>query len=466
MWGSQTPWLWLTVVAGILLTATLPACSRKDEDRSTRPGQASEGVDPGGQDPVGIGGPETPPATEPHPVEVFYATDRTRFEPTTLWRLRQFLGAAVALLLGLVLIRAARRVVRPEYPGVVRGLRLIAWVGCLGLAVGAGWEVLQVTQHKDRANTIYDGGRSRRTGGDLAPLELGRCVVSVPPVHAIGEVERPTLWTGDWFMKPDRHMIVLDVEPLSERAFFRDVTHRVAQGWRKDAFVFVHGFNVSFEEALLRTGQIAYDLGFEGAPICYSWPSQGQVTEYLVDAANVGWTVAHLTRFLESLRERTHAERIHLVAHSMGNRALTQALRNLAEAYPPGAPRPFQRVVLAAPDIDAETFREFIAPAILGTGESVTLYASENDQALLASRAVHGSPRAGEAGEGLVVIPGLETIDVSQVTGSHSYIGDNDWVLEDLRELLMHDRVLEEAAAFGIQEVERNGLRFWRMLAR
>ena len=41
----------------------------------------------------------------------------------------------------------------------------------------------------------------------------------------------------------------------------------------KQVFVFVHGFNVSFENALRRTAQIAYDLNFDGAPFLFSWPS-------------------------------------------------------------------------------------------------------------------------------------------------------------------------------------------------
>ena len=43
----------------------------------------------------------------------------------------------------------------------------------------------------------------------------------------------------------------------------------VSRSPRKDAFVFIHGFNVAFEDAVMRTAQIAYDLGFDGAPILY-----------------------------------------------------------------------------------------------------------------------------------------------------------------------------------------------------
>jgi esterase/lipase superfamily enzyme len=428
-------------------------------------GAPGKGAIPRG-DPPAAGGPETPAATEPHPVEVFYVTDRARLEPTSLWYGSRFLWALLAFLLGRRLVRWVRRVIRPEYPGIVRTVRALAWVAPLGLLVHGGWTSLQTAQHHARARTVYGGERALRTAGDLAPLELGRCTVSVPPVHAIGEIERPSLWKGDWFMDPERHMVVLDVTPAPQDAWFQAVSARVGASGQRDAFVFVHGYNVSFESALLRTAQIAYDLGFEGAPICYSWPSLGRATGYILDAANVGWTVGHLTRFLEALPSRTGARRIHLVAHSMGNRALTEALRYLTTRARDETAPLFNQIVLAAPDLDASTFREYIAPGILGAAERLTLYASRHDAALLASRKVHGSPRAGEAGDHLVIVEGMDTVDVSQVSGSHSYIGDNDWVLDDLRDLLMHDRILISRPGGGVEEVWQGERRFWRLLAR
>ena len=51
---------------------------------------------------------------------------------------------------------------------------------------------------------------------------------------------------------------------------------------------------------------------------------------YTVDKTNVAWTVPHLKTFLLGIAQRSHAGAIHLIAHSMGNRALTSALRELA----------------------------------------------------------------------------------------------------------------------------------------
>jgi esterase/lipase superfamily enzyme len=39
------------------------------------------------------------------------------------------------------------------------------------------------------------------------------------------------------------------------------------------AFVFIHGYNVSFDAAVKLTAQLSRDMRFPGAPILYSWAS-------------------------------------------------------------------------------------------------------------------------------------------------------------------------------------------------
>ena len=70
----------------------------------------------------------------------------------------------------------------------------------------------------------------------------------------------------------------------------------------------------------------------------------------------------------------------------------------------------------------------------------VTLYASSDDKALRASKTVHTFRRIGEAGDGLLLLPGLETIDAtgcdfSRFGLNHSYFG-GPRVVEDLGQLM------------------------------
>jgi len=134
--------------------------------------------------------------------------------------------------------------------------------------------------------------------------------------------------------------------------------------------------------------------------------------------------------------KKTGARRIHIVAHSMGNRALAFALRSMtAESL---ASRRFTQIALTAPDIDADIFRG-LASAIARTAGRTTLYVSSNDKALAASKEYQKYKRAGDARDGIVIVNGIDTVDVSALETDylgHSYYGDNRSVVTDLFELI------------------------------
>jgi hypothetical protein len=106
-------------------------------------------------------------------------------------------------------------------------------------------------------------------------LPLGRFVVSVPRDHRVGGTERPTLWSF-YREDPDKHFVILRRERLDYEKFYGELRSHVRKSASKQALVFIHGFNVPFEDAIYRTAQISYDIGFDGAPILYSWPSVGR----------------------------------------------------------------------------------------------------------------------------------------------------------------------------------------------
>jgi esterase/lipase superfamily enzyme len=115
---------------------------------------------------------------------------------------------------------------------------------------------------------------------------------------------------------------------------------------------------------------------------------------------------------------------------------MTSALKEMAAV---GSATLFHEVILAAPDIDADVFRREIAPAITKVSNRVTLYASDKDEALAMSQQVHQDHRAGQAGKGIVLARGIDTVDATLVdTGliGHSYYGDNRSVLTDIYLLL------------------------------
>jgi esterase/lipase superfamily enzyme len=298
----------------------------------------------------------------------------------------------------------------------------------------AKYTVVRTFYGTDRARTDSADGKTH-FGSGRGELSYGNCDVSIPRGHHMGEIERPTSILGFTFPEnPERHVMVLQMDVLAKDPFFEQVAKQVNQSAGKKAAVFVHGYNVTFDEAARRTAQMAYDLGFDGAPLFYSWPSQGEELGYPTDETNVEWTQPHLTAFLAEVRARTGAQSIYLIAHSMGNRALTHCFMDLvkSEQYSSGAK--VRSLVLAAPDIDADVFRRDIAPALVSSHVPVTLYVSSKDLALQASKKFHTFVRAGDLAGALPALDGVDTIDASAVDTSflgHSYIGDKS-ILTDL----------------------------------
>lgn len=274
-------------------------------------------------------------------------------------------------------------------------------------------------------------------------LNFGIARVSIPRAHSMGELEAPTLLKLEFRQDPNQHVVLLSATPEDERAFFQQLGTRVAQSPHRDALVFVHGFNVNFEDATRRTAQIAYDLGFDGAAILYSWPSQGSLglIDYEKDVRNPTLSATHLRTFLSDLAQKTGVRTLHVIAHSMGNQVLVKALTQQTASQPAAQTLKIQHLALMAPDMDAAEFRQ-LAPTLKAAVDDVTLYASSGDSALKASETLIGYPRAGLGGKDIVVMPGvLETIDCSAVDTSflgvgHTYYADSSAILSDLFQLL------------------------------
>jgi esterase/lipase superfamily enzyme len=227
--------------------------------------------------------------------------------------------------------------------------------------------------------------------------------------------------------------------------------------------VFIHGFNVSFENAARRTAQLAFDLGIDGPAAFFSWPSRGSIRAYTADEAAVDRSVPFLERFMQNFVMRADPGRLNVIAHSMGSRAFTSVLRNLHGGRSSPA---ISNVILAAPDIDAEVFEQQIAPAIASAARRITLYASSDDRALQASARIHSYRRAGESGDSIIVAPGIETIDASGINTDllgHGYFAQNKAVLDDLYMLFKHDL---PAKSRNLRERRKGESAFWAFTPR
>ena len=309
-------------------------------------------------------------------------------------------------------------------------------------ALVANYAVVRVHFATDRQRDLGKPAAQRFSGerSSAGSISYGRCEISIPRDHRMGELESPSLWRLEFRADPARHVMLLSAEVDDPAHFFAALSEQIQASKGKNAFVFFHGYNVTFEDAARRTGQMAYDLGFDGASVFYSWPSQGEVARYTVDENNIEWSTPHIRAFLADFVAKTRAEKVYLIGHSMGNRGLARACAELIAGQPDLAQR-IAAIILSAPDIDAQVFQQQIAPQLTAAQHPVTLYASSEDLALAASKTVHGYARAGDSGAGMLILPGVETIDATGVdTGflKHSYFAEQRSALSDMF-YLIHD---------------------------
>lgn len=246
-----------------------------------------------------------------------------------------------------------------------------------------------------------------------------------------------------------------------EDQFVHSVREAVARSASRDLLVFVHGYNFQFDEAVLWAAQLKHDLGFEGVVVLYSWPSRGSRWSYASDLVNAEWTIPHLASFLERLASQAGEGRVHVLAHSMGSKALVSALHALAvERRGIPAPR-FAQIILAAPDIDAGVFRQLI-PKVTAIAERITLYTAA-DLALRISGWLFAHPRAGDSHDDPVVVDGIDTVDVTAVDQSsarHNYFLENERVLADIFQLLAYRA--PPRRRFRLFSVQLRGFTVWQ----
>ncbi|WP_139247135.1 alpha/beta hydrolase [Hyphomicrobium sp. NDB2Meth4] len=340
--------------------------------------------------------------------------------------------------------------------------------------VNPDYQVVPVYWGTDRA--VQPNAQRLAFGSDRArKLQLGVAEITVPKVHEVPNVERPWVVKIPYFdvtlyaEKEDakKHFTVKDIKALTKEELLAQVRERLKTSsiFKDQALVFVHGYNTSFDNALYRTAQIAYDLDFDGAPFVYSWPSGGAVASYTYDRESAQASEPYLRQFLEMVAKETGAKKVSIIAHSMGNQPVMDVLRDMRNAAPEGVE--ISQVILAAPDVDADNFAN-LANAIKGLATNVTLYVASNDRALIVSRNFWGSYRAGDVPPaGPLILPGIDTIDVTAASTdafaiNHSGYAANNKLLSDIAELLKTGLRPPEMRALKPGKVTTNTGDYWR----
>lgn len=298
-------------------------------------------------------------------------------------------------------------------------------------------------------------------GTARANLKFGYADVSIPREHRMGNLERPSIYRLQFREDPEKHIVLLAVTALDAASWQKELSSFVQERSSKRGMVFVHGYNVSFDDAALRAGQLAYDLGFEGVPFLYSWPSLGSVPGYTVDEANVEWTAANLREFLKQAYRAAGLSEMVVIAHSMGSRALSKVVTEIASDRQLAGSMKISHLILAAPDIDAQVFVRDLLPK-MASPMKVTIYTSSNDKALGASRTVHGYDRLGYTPGGILAAHVADVIDASGVDTSllgHSYYGDQRSIIADMFGLISSSQPIDKR--FGLTRRPHGQVSYW-----
>lgn len=298
----------------------------------------------------------------------------------------------------------------------------------LGACAGRpGPEVLNVVSAKDvrtKEITIYAATtRTKDKGNDngfstgrAADLNYAKYTVSIPPDHKASAIEWPK---GKPNAKTD--FVVTSESTLTAPVFNKDLAAQ--RETRRPVGIFVHGYNYTFQESLFRLAQMAADANIDAVPVLFAWPSQGALTGYVADRESVLYSRDYLVSLLVSLSADQSTGDIVLFGHSMGGFLIMETVRQLKLEGRDDVLSKL-RIVLAAPDIDADVFRKQMD--VIGKMKiPPTLLVSKDDRALAASSFLDANhPRVGRLDiddpqiKEAAVKYGIKLVDITAIKGS------------------------------------------------
>lgn len=264
------------------------------------------------------------------------------------------------------------------------------------------------------------------------------CIVNIPKEHSIGALDT----SSQTILDKDKYFYAYDYKEMNKIEFLEKIKNS------REILIFVHGFNVEFEEALYRIAQIHYDLKFQGVSILFTWPAgpkEGIFSNLLINDTykfNFENAKNSLTLFktfiAELLNQIDRNTKIYLIVHSMGHQIVIPSLVELSKSTS-GNSKKFQEIVFNAPDYPVDSFRNE-APFLQNISRRITIYCSPNDNALKASETVNGTKRIGQCFK----VNGINVINVQRVDSpilgigglGHGYYSSRA-ILTDLYQLML-----------------------------
>jgi esterase/lipase superfamily enzyme len=291
-------------------------------------------------------------------------------------------------------------------------------------------------------------------------LRYGRAYVRVLP-----RVHIPTGWNPlKRFRLNSNRTTFSHFDPIPKDDFYAliNAESRKRDKEEREFLLFIHGFHVSFENAIESVAQIAYDIGFPGQIGAFSWPSLAEQSKnaYMADKEVSLNSVDILGKFLTELAAQKDLSRIHVVAHSMGNFLCLQALDRLVLKGHKFDP-PFAQLVLMAADVESDWFLQH---TFTSAADRITVYSSSQDWALELAKGYQQVPRLG-------LIPPVtcaddcDTVDTSMCKTpfqgvGHDYYSESTRLLGDFNLVLQGHPVAKRPA---VQKHDAERGHYWTL---
>lgn len=262
--------------------------------------------------------------------------------------------------------------------------------------------------------------------------------------------------------------------------FRRELQERLALTARKEAYIFIHGYNNTFEDAVFVIAELWHFMGRGGVPIAYTWPAghPGLLRGYTYDRESSEFTIYHLKQLLRFLASCPELQKIHIIAHSRGTDVATSAVRELiiesrARGVDPKAEWRIDNILLAAPDLDMQVVSQRLGAERFFYGvKRLTIYVSQSDKAIgIASWLFASEHRIGRLRyedlspaqqAALASVRGISIVDARVRTSGigHGYFHSNPAVSSDVILLLRDDR---EPGAVNGRPLFEHAPNYWEL---
>jgi esterase/lipase superfamily enzyme len=234
---------------------------------------------------------------------------------------------------------------------------------------------------------------------------------------------------------------------------------------RKNVIAVIHGYNSTFDGAVRAAAKLKRDIRTKANVLVVSWTSQGWWKDYFQDENEVEWANDMLYDTLLQLLKSPLIDRVQLIAHSLGSRALVRVLRRIFDSPERDVLAKISEIAFAAPDIERDIMDRDFVPITAAFRIPTAIYVSDPDVWIIVSEFFNGRPRVASLSRGTIYIrKGIATIDVSAVDGTltgHSVFFVSAYIANDLHYFFNHH--LPPKERYWLHKINVLDGKYWRL---